>query len=413
MVAVFCCALPAVACASVYLLKPGFTVKRTLSPALGRVGSPVAVTLDVHGRTPGGGRTMLVEDLPVSFRDVPRFSHPRPVAPRSLLSRYNYTLHPAHRGIFTIGPLSGQFADPFNVSSYQRGLDDGARLTVAPAAVELPAISLSDGRGHDGSHSTPELAHASQDDAMTREYRYGDPLRRVHWAVTASQGKLMVRAEESVTTPEAALVLDLRSFAFGERSRAIERFQIAGHSMVGLPELRTTALFETAIVAAASIATHLLERGYVLRVLDHRGLPGFSSSTSAADPGVSEYSGIQGVFDVATALAALELNETTDAPSLPFANELVHKLHEGRRRGPLVAIVGILGDGEAHLLAQTAESTQSAFAMILCPDPELADPALSILRRAGWHATALTPAMSLEQAWLQLSQPSSISGRRS
>ncbi|WP_449372158.1 hypothetical protein [Arthrobacter psychrolactophilus] len=104
MVAVFCCALPAVACASVYLLKPGFTVKRTLAPALGRVGSPVAVTLDVHGRTPGGGRTMLVEDLPVSFRDVPRFSHPRPVAPRSLLSRYNYTLHPAHRGVFTIGP---------------------------------------------------------------------------------------------------------------------------------------------------------------------------------------------------------------------------------------------------------------------------------------------------------------------
>ncbi|MDD0857137.1 DUF58 domain-containing protein [Arthrobacter alpinus] len=36
---------------------------------------------------------------------------------------------------------------------------------------------------------------------MTREYRSGDPLRRVHWPVTARQGKLMVRAEESVTAP--------------------------------------------------------------------------------------------------------------------------------------------------------------------------------------------------------------------
>ncbi len=412
MLAVFCCALPLVACAAVYLLKPGFTVKRTLAPALGRVGSPVAVSLEVHGRTPGGGRVKLVEELPVSFRDVPTFSHPHPVVPRGLLSRYHYSLHPAHRGVFTVGPLRGQFSDPFDVTYVQRGLDDGGRLTIAPAAVELPSISLTDGRGQDGTRSTPELAHASHDDAMTREYRYGDPLRRVHWPVTARQGKLMVRAEESVTTPEAALVIDRRATAFGESSKAIERFQIAGHSMVGLPELRTTAAFETAIVAAASIATHMLERGYLLRVLDHRGLPGFASSPSAPDPGVEEYSGSQGVFDVAAALAALELSETADAAEAPFINGLAHKLHAGRRRGPLVAVTGLLSDAEALLLADMAESTQSAFAMLLCSEPRQAESALGILRRAGWRATALTPATHLEQAWLQLDQPAAIAGRR-
>ncbi|SEE65307.1 Uncharacterized conserved protein, DUF58 family, contains vWF domain [Arthrobacter alpinus] len=407
-IAVFCCALPAVASAAVYLIKPGFTVKRTVTPVLGRVGSPVSVTLDVHGRTPGGGRIKLVEELPVSFRDVPTFTHPHPVVPRGLLSRYHYSLHPGHRGVFTIGPLRGQFSDPFDITAVQRGLDDGGRLAIAPAAVELPSISLTDGRGQDGSHSTPELAHASHDDAMTREYRYGDPLRRVHWPVTARQGKLMVRAEESVTTPEAALVIDRRATAFGESSKAMERFQIAGHSMVGLPELRTTVAFETAIVAAASIATHLLERGYLLRVLDHSGLPGFASSESAQDPGAEEYSGSQGVFDVAAALAALELNESTPTPQTPFANGLAHKLHEGRRRGPLVAVTGLLSEAEALLLADMAESTQSAFALILCQDPIQSEPALEVLRRAGWRATALTPAMHLEQAWLNLDQPAAL-----
>ena len=49
---------------------------------------------------------------------------------------------------------------------------------------------------------------------MTREYRHGDPMRRVHWAATARHGELMVRQEESVTTPEATIILDQRLAAF-------------------------------------------------------------------------------------------------------------------------------------------------------------------------------------------------------
>jgi hypothetical protein len=440
MLAVFCGALPAVACVGLYVLKPGFTVKRAISPKLGRVGLPVTVTLDVHGRNPGGSSMRLVEELPFSFRNTPTFSHPHPVVPRSLLSRYSYTLHPFHRGIFRIGPLRGQFADPFDVAFLQRALDDGDLLTIAPAAVELPPISLTDGRGQDGSRSTRELAHASHDDAMTREYRYGDPLRRVHWPVTARQGKLMVRAEESVTTPEAAMVLDRRAMAFGEMGRSMERFQVSTRGTGGLPELRTTAAFETAVVAAASIAAHLLERGYLLRIVDHLGQPGFASSASALVPGCEEFSGSQGVFDVAAALAALELAETTSGTGhagtgttgsgstgsgpgpaghgtrsgeAPFSDALAHKLHKGRRRGPLVAVVGLLSETEAQLLAHMAESTQIAYALLLCHDPREAQPALAILRRDGWRAAAVTPGTSLVQAWMHLDQPAPLARRQS
>ena len=459
MLAVFCCALPAVTCAWLYAFKPGFSIKRTLSPTLARVDLPVSVTLEVRGRSPGGSRTRLQEELPESVQGTPRFglrpveaptfSYPHPVVPRGLVSRYHYELVPPHRGVFTIGPLLGQFSDPFDIALLQRGLDPGTLLTVAPAAQELPSISLTDGRGQDGSHSTKELAHASHDDAMTREYRYGDPLRRVHWPVTARTGKIMVRAEESVTTPEAALILDRRGLAFGEQAKAA-LFSARAHrptdhtphrradgTVVPTAALHTTPAFETAVVAAVSIATHLLDRGYSLRILDHYGRAGFASSASAFSPDAEDFSGTQGVFEVAAALAALELAPTTErAPALeraaappvaltasatgssapgpvnvpatnenePFSDALTRKLHQGRRRGPLVAVTGLLSDDQARALASTAESAQSAYALLLCAEPSQLESALEILRRAGWQAVALTPQTSLLEAWTQLEQ---------
>lgn len=449
--AIFCLALPGVACAGLFWFKPGLSLKRYLSPSLARAGSEVSVVLDVRGHAPGGSRAQLVENLPYSFHDSPTFEFPNPTVPRGLLSRYHYQVVPTRRGVFSVGPLRAQFSDPFGVAFLQRKLDDGGKLTVAPAAVELATISLSDGRGQDGSRTTKELAHASHDDAMTREYRPGDPLRRVHWPVTARQGKLMVRAEESVTAPEAAMVLDLRPDAFGAAHRAMSapsRRSATGVSVAGLSGarfsgsgsagsgfsgsgfsgsgLRTNATFESAVRAVVSITAHLLERGYLLRVLDQEGSPGFASSVSAIVPEAEDFSGSQGIFDVAAALAALELGGdattatpssattatgTTPSPSdaaAPFGNQLAHKLHRGRRRGPLVAVTGVLTEPQARQLAAIAESTQSAYALVLCQDPLDVAPALEILRGAGWRAAALTPSDPLEEVWLQLDRSNSV-----
>ncbi|MBP2411578.1 uncharacterized protein (DUF58 family) [Arthrobacter stackebrandtii] len=395
-VAMFCFALLAAAYGALHLFKTGFTLKRTVSPMLGQVGQPLEVTLEVHGRNPGGTQSRLVETLPFSFRDMPAFTHPNPVAPRSLRSDYHYTLHPSHRGVFTIGPLRGNFTDPFDVAFLHRRIDDGDRLTIAPAAVPLPAISLTEGRGPDGTHSTRELAHARQDDVMTRDYRHGDPMRRVHWPVTARQGKLMVRAEESVTTPEAQLLLDRRHLAYGEPGRSTERFQAAGRTNAALPDLATTAAFEAAIVAAVSIATHLMEQGYTLGVVDHRGEPAFLTSASAPDPSREEFSGHHGIFDVAAGLAALELSGPGET-ALPAA--LAQKLHGGTSLGPLVAVTGLLSEPEAQLLAGNSETIHSSYALLLCEDPAQAEPAVRILHRAGWHAVALTPRTPLLAAW--------------
>ena len=71
MVAVFCFLLPVAAYLGLHVLRPGFSVKRHISPALAQVGMGVTVTLDVHGSTAGGSRIRLVEALPLGFHGPP------------------------------------------------------------------------------------------------------------------------------------------------------------------------------------------------------------------------------------------------------------------------------------------------------------------------------------------------------
>ena len=394
--AVFLLALPPLASAGLHLLAPGFTVKRRFSPAFVEAGTTAAVTVDVHGTTPGGASARITEQLPPHLIDVPHFDYPNPVTPRSLLSRYHYTLRPSRRGVFTIGPLTAKFADPFDVALLTRELDKGEPLTVAPAAVVLPEISLTGGRGQDGSRMTRQQANPSDDDVMTREYRHGDPLRRVHWPATARQGKLMVRAEESVTTPEAALVLDQRTWAYGGAAKMPRRADT----------LATTPAFEWAVTAAVSIAAHLLERSYVLRVLDDQGHPGFHSSRSAAEPGREDFAGQSGALAVAQSLAALELAAPSRADAAtPLADVLADRLIQTRRRGPVIAVTGLLTDADAMILAAAIEAAEGAYAFMVCPDPAHAAGPLNILRRAGWQALAVAPHTALLQAWMDIDTP--------
>jgi len=399
VVGVFLLALPPLASAGLRAFTPGFTVTRHFAPAFVETGTTATVTLDVRGSTPGGGRARIVETLPPHLIDVPHFDFPQPVTPRSLLSRYSYTLHPTRRGVFTIGPLTARFGDPFDVALLNRDLDAGDTLTVAPAAVVLPEISLTGGRGQDGTRMTRQQANPSDDDVMNREYRHGDPLRRIHWPATARQGKIMVRAEESVTTPEAALVLDQRSWAYGGPGKPLRKTDALG----------TSQAFEWAVVAAISIASHLLERSYSLRVLDHQGLPGFASSPSAQEPDREDFSGTSGVLAVAQSLAALELAAppvNAGEAHAPLADLLVEKLIATRRRGPLIAVTGLLTPADAMTLAAAAEAAEGAFALLVCQDPAAVAGPLNILRRAGWQAVALTPATALLQAWADMDEPS-------
>lgn len=394
-------ALPLASLAGVRLLKPGFRVSREFRPSPVETAAATTVRLAVARTGFHGGSAIMEERLPPRFGESPAFRFPARSAAGGT-SRYEYRLRCSRRGQYLIGPVTAEFTDPFGLSLHRRAIDDGDTLTVTPAAVELPDTGLAGARGDGGIRATRARANPSDDDVMTREYRPGDPMRRVHWAATAHHGALMVRQEEAVTTPEATVILDQRSAAFPGRPGPGSGSDAAmdGH------EMPTSAAFEWAVVAAVSICTHLAERNYALRVLDPRGEPAFHRSPSAAEPEAEEFRGTTGLQAIAESLAAIQLSGPphpnrdhggTESPD--FDDHLLDKLAAHRMRGPIIAVLGRISPAEARALAPAAGYGANSFAIIVSERTAETDETLETLRRGGWRAVAVTASVSVPEAW--------------
>jgi len=230
-------------------------------------------------------------------------------------------------------------------------------------------------------------------------------MRRVHWPATARHGELMVRQEESVTTPEATIILDHRwsVFARGPGAAFSATSGEDGHELV------TSDTFEWAVTAAMSVSAHLAERNYALRFLDPAGEPAFLHSPSAPEPETEEYAGAGGLQSIAESLAAIQLSGAHHAPAPetgphPFDDRLMDKLSAHRQRGPIIAILGHLQVAEARSLSPAAGFGANAFAIVVTDHPGDCHAALESLRSGGWRAVAVAPGMPVPVAWSYFDQ---------
>lgn len=437
-VAILLLVLPLLSLAGTRVLKPNFKVYREFTPSTVETSASTTVRLAVARLGTGTGHAIMEEHLPPRFGESPAFGFPARTAAGGT-SRYEYHLRSGKRGQFLIGPVTAEFSDPFGLSLHRHAIDAGDILTVTPAAVELPVTGLAGARGHDGVTATRIRANPSDDDVMTREYRHGDPMRRVHWAATARHGELMVRQEESVTTPEATIILDQRLAAFpvgsshggiphgGFHAEGTHRSNV--HGETAGQELVTSDAFEWAVTAAMSIGAHLSERNYALRFLDAAGEPAFLHSPSAPEPTAEEYIGGSGLQSVAESLAAIQLSGPahnrrdklggraphirrdpdaapgrgssagSDTGPQPFDDRLMDKLAAHRLRGPVLAILGNLSPGEARALSPAAGFGANAFALVITERAQQDAEVLETLRLGGWRAVAVTANTALPAAW--------------
>jgi uncharacterized protein (DUF58 family) len=223
-----------------------------------------------------------------------------------------YTVRADVRGRYPIGPLVIRLTDPFGLCELTRSFPSVDRLTVIPQVVALPTVRLAGEYAGTGDSRARSVAVHGEDDAATREYRRGDDLRRVHWRSTARTGELMVRREEQPWESRATVVLDTRVFA---------------HRGEG-----PTASFEWAVSAVASIAMHLRQAGYKLRMVTGGGV----------DIDAGEIGGEGLLLDT---LADVKLAQNGDISILV---EQVRRRSDG---GLIVGIFGSLSTAEAELLA--------------------------------------------------------------
>lgn len=154
-----------------------------------------------------------------------------------------YPVQCGRRGYFSFGPATIQSGDIFGFIHKEIAVTQTDHLIVYPRIVPLERLGLP---SKDPFGDLAVRRHFFEDPVRavsTRDYAYGDPLKRIHWKSTARLGRLQSRVLERTTSVNLALFLDVRTVPppyWGQ----VEQ------------------LLETAIIAAASITSHAIHEGY-------------------------------------------------------------------------------------------------------------------------------------------------------
>jgi uncharacterized protein (DUF58 family) len=219
---------------------------RELHPARVHCGSASRVDLTVKNRSPRRSPVLSARDPFDGGRRWARFLL-APLAPGEV-ARAAYRLPTDERGVYDLGPLTLQLADPFGLASTTFAAAPPAKLTVYPRVDVIPALPMS--RGNDplaGADHPTALSWTGEDFYALREYQTGDDLRRVHWPTTAKLDELMIRQDEMPWQGRATVVLDLRR------------------------DVHTRQSLEVAVSAAASILNASWRRQSLVRLVDSEG----------------------------------------------------------------------------------------------------------------------------------------------
>ncbi len=276
-----------------------------------------------------------------------------------------YQVQPPRRGVADIGPLTITVGDPFGLVERTVIVPGQQRLVVAPRVVPLPAeaVRVALGAGQLQHFSSP--SPSGDDDVMTRAYRPGDALRRVHWRTSARQGELMVRESEQPRRTEVVLVLETRRLGYGDVAPGDH------------PEQPESGSFEWALQMTASLGCLLDSLGVPLRVVE-------TASPQLRGTGSGEM--------FLEELARMRL-DPSEAAGFERASSAIGSTAE---HAFLVAVLGEPDAGTVRRLVESGSSCDRAVAFLLAPPTSAA---VALLRSADWTCLTVDPHDSVADAW--------------
>src|SRR5215216_4834651 len=372
--------LPVIAAILVARARLRLSCERLVEPAQVQLGSPMRgqISLGQDGRLPAG--ILLLEDtVPRELGSRPRFLVDK--ADLSWRRVVEYPMLGRVRGRFSTGPLRVRTTDPFGLVQLDRQFQATTDVMVTPRVVPLPAIRTAGGGGNTGDARPHRIGVVGQDDALVREYRQGDDVRRIHWPSTAHWGELMVRREEQAWDPSASIVLDSRASAHAGRGM--------NHSM------------EWAISAAASIALHFLDDGFSVEIYEADGPLRITGSMGQHSSGSPEL--------VMSRLTDLQARRTT---TLHYAVESAASDRAGQL---VIAILGRMNADDANALLRVRRNRAQGLALLLDVDTfadlpagehrrSQQDVATQILRDNQWRVIEVSRGTGVAEAWALLEQ---------
>ena len=131
---------------------------------------------------------------------------------RGQVISWKHTLEAKSRGDYRLGPLRLRSGDMFGLFPKELVLSHFQSLLVYPRIFPLSKLNLPL-KALLGEKVGPRSIYEDTSRlAGARDYRYDDPLKRIHWKASAAHSKLQTRQYESSTSLSLLLILDVHSF---------------------------------------------------------------------------------------------------------------------------------------------------------------------------------------------------------
>ena len=146
-----------------------------------------------------------------------------------------------HIGSFHAGLKEVVIADFLGLFTYTVENKTNQVVRVTPKIVELSGIEFSNEAMDEATKAARSVLADSMDYAYVREYELGDPLKTIHWKLSARAGGYMTRLYELYTNPSVVIVMDF----YGPSEDAEDLM----------------SMFDTVVESAFSLARYSRKRG--------------------------------------------------------------------------------------------------------------------------------------------------------
>lgn len=287
----------------------------------------------------------LQELVPFELQDLDNYRNVLSIGSRSRAT-YAYTLRCTKRGYYRLGPLKLDTGDLFGFVQAGWQETEPTHFIVYPRVVSIQELGLPSRSPFGTQVSRQRIFEDPARLSGVRDYVPGDTMRTVHWKASAHADTLLVKKFQPAIALNIVVVLDLNRNAY--------------------PLLHAMGSSEWAIVAAASVASHMIERRQPVGLLTN-GLDPLANHVATPIP---ERNGRGHLMSILSLLARIQMHsfERTLAEWLPgklasleWGSTLVvvtpkldegalWALHQAYRRGSNVVVLVCAEDRDFKLM---------------------------------------------------------------
>ncbi|MFN3926707.1 MAG: DUF58 domain-containing protein [Pseudanabaenaceae cyanobacterium] len=181
------------------------------------VGNELYLSLQIANRGQTSKHLLEVRDVfPAGLSPITEQTVVIPTIPPRTVHQWHYNIPVHRRGIYYLQPVQIATASPFGLFRSRRQFATGhTKLVVYPLILPLAQCPILEALGQEQQtrQYSPQPHRQQTTEGLTRTlrpYRWGDPMRLIHWRSSARYGDLRVRELETTSSgQEVVIALDL------------------------------------------------------------------------------------------------------------------------------------------------------------------------------------------------------------